>query len=270
MTFDNETELYKIKLYHPYAKLLIRIKTNDCNSKCKLSSKFGCSIEDAKILLEKAKFLELIVIGVSFHVGSKCESLETYEIAVKDSKKLFISGKEHGMKMSVLDIGGGFPGFDEEMPILFEDIAKTLNDVIDKTFSDVEDLRIIAEPGRYFASMSHTMVFNVIGKKKVTEGNETRFYYYMNEGVYGCFNCIVFDHATPEIKPFNERNEKRYKSVIFGPTCDSLDTISQECELPELVVGEWCYVENFGSYTKAAASNFNGFQKIDGNYVLLY
>jgi len=27
MTFDNETELYKIKLYHPYAKLIIRIKT---------------------------------------------------------------------------------------------------------------------------------------------------------------------------------------------------------------------------------------------------
>jgi ornithine decarboxylase len=27
MTFDNETELYKIKLYHPYSKLIIRIKT---------------------------------------------------------------------------------------------------------------------------------------------------------------------------------------------------------------------------------------------------
>jgi len=174
------------------------------------------------------------------------------------------------MKMTVLDIGGGFPGSDDENAIVFEDIAKKLNEEIDKNFADVEDLRVIAEPGRYFAAMSHTMVFNVIGKKKIIENNETKFLYYMNDGVYGCFNCIVFDYATPEIKPFNERNEKRYKSTIFGPTCDSLDTISRETELPELVVGEWCYVENFGAYTKAAASNFNGFQKIDGNYVLLY
>jgi ornithine decarboxylase len=72
MTFDNETELYKIKLYHPYAKLIIRIKTNDVNSVCKFSSKFGCTVEDAKFLLGKASFLELSVVGVSFHVGSKC------------------------------------------------------------------------------------------------------------------------------------------------------------------------------------------------------
>jgi ornithine decarboxylase len=220
--------------------------------------------------MEKANFLELNVVGVSFHVGSKCGTTETYEIAVKDAKYLFNLGKGLGMKMTVLDIGGGFPGSDEETPIKFEEIAKVVNDAIDKHFSDVEDLRLIAEPGRYFASSSHTMVFNVIGKKKIIEKGETKFLYYMNDGVYGCFNCIFFDHATPIICPFNERNEKKYKSTIFGPTCDSLDTISRDIDLPELVVGEWCYVENFGAYTKAAASNFNGFQKVEDKYVLLY
>jgi len=62
MTFDSETELYKIKLYHPYAKLIIRIKTQDGKSVCRFSSKFGCGVEDAKTLLEKAKFLELNVL----------------------------------------------------------------------------------------------------------------------------------------------------------------------------------------------------------------
>jgi len=270
MTFDNETELYKIKLYHPYANIIIRIKTNDANSVCKFSSKFGCTVEDAKLLLEKAKFLELNVVGVSFHVGSKCGDTATYELAIKDAKTLFDMGKEMGMNMTVLDVGGGFPGCEKDAPVRFEEIAKTINEYTDKYFSEIEDLRVIAEPGRYFASKSHTLVFNVIGKKKLVENGETKFLYYMNDGVYGCFNCIMFDGATPEIFPFNERNEKRYKSTIFGPTCDSIDTISKNVELPELVVGEWCYVENFGAYTQAAASNFNGFQKIDNNYILLY
>lgn len=270
MTFDNETELYKIKLYHPYAKLIIRIKTEDSKSVCRFSSKFGCSVVDAKILLEKCKFLELHVVGVSFHVGSKCGDTETYEIAIKDAKTLFDMGKEMGMKMNTLDVGGGFPGSEKDCPVKFEDITKSINDYVDKYFSEIEDLRVIAEPGRYFASLSHTLVFNVIGKKKVVENGETKFSYYMNDGVYGCFNCIMFDHQTPEIFPFNERNEKRYKSTIFGPTCDSIDTISRNVELPELVVGEWCYVESFGAYTQAAASNFNGFQKIDNNYIILY
>jgi len=207
---------------------------------------------------------------VSFHVGSKCGDTETYEIAIKDAKALFNIGNELGLKMYMLDVGGGFPGAEKESPIRFEEIAKVINENIDKYFNDVEDLKVIAEPGRYFASKSHTLVFNVIGKKKVIENGETKFLYYMNDGVYGCFNCIMFDGATPEICPFNERNEKRYKSTIFGPTCDSIDTISRNVELPELVVGEWCYVENFGAYTQAAASNFNGFQKIDNNYIIIY
>jgi ornithine decarboxylase len=270
MTFDNETELYKIKLYHPYANIIIRIKTNDAKSVCKFSSKFGCSVEDAKVLLEKAKFLELNVVGVSFHVGSKCGDTETYELAIKDAKTLFNMGKEMGMTMKILDVGGGFPGSESETPVKFEDIAKTINEYVDKYFGDVEDLRVIAEPGRYFASKSHTMVFNVIGRKKIEENGENKFFYYMNDGVYGCFNCIIFDGAQPEIYPFNERHEKKYKSTIFGPTCDSMDTIAKEIEMPELVVGEWCYVENFGAYTQAAASNFNGFEKIDNNYIFLY
>ena len=90
-----------------------------------------------------------------------------------------------------------------------------------------------------------------------------------NDGIYGSFNCIYFDHKTPLILPFNERNEKKmYKSKIFGPTCDSIDLIANEIMLPELVIGEWVYVENFGAYTTAASSSFNGFITTDYKYIL--
>ena len=38
--------------------------------------------------------------------------------------------------------------------------------------------------------------------------------------------------------------------------------------LPELVIGEWVYVENFGAYTTAASSSFNGFITRDYKYIL--
>jgi ornithine decarboxylase len=41
MTFDCEEELYKIKLYHPYAKLILRLAVDDSKSVCKFNKKFS-------------------------------------------------------------------------------------------------------------------------------------------------------------------------------------------------------------------------------------
>ena len=37
--------------------------------------------------------------------------------------------------------------------------------------------------------------------------------------------------------------------------------------LPELAIGEWVYVEDFGAYTMAASSSFNGFNTIGYTYI---
>lgn len=71
--------------------------------------------------------------------------------------------------------------------------------------------------------------------------------------------------------PFNERNEKKYKSTIFGPTCDSLDKITENIMLPDLLCGEYLYIENLGAYTTAVKHEhelFNGFNKPGIHYIL--
>jgi len=55
MTFDSEDELYKIKLYHPYAQLILRIKTDDSMSICRFNSKFGADLSKCEMLLSLAK-----------------------------------------------------------------------------------------------------------------------------------------------------------------------------------------------------------------------
>jgi ornithine decarboxylase len=270
MTFDCEEELYKIKLYHPYAKLVLRLAVDDSKSLCKFNKKFGCKLSQVEELLTIARTLKLAVTGFSFHVGSGCSSAENFYEAIKDCRTATDTATKIGIPIELIDIGGGFPGIDRN--IKFEDIAKRVNDGIQEFFgSDLESgkIRFIAEPGRYFAEGTHTLVLNVIGKKKVVDdisGEET-IVYYLNDGVYGSFGCIYFDHNNPTILPFNERDGKLLKSRLFGPTCDSIDLIADEIMLPELAIGEWCYVENFGSYTIASSSNFNGFKTSVFKYI---
>jgi len=303
MTFDCEEELYKIKLYHPYAKLILRLAVDDSKSVCKFNKKFGCKTDQVQELLVIAKTLKLDVVGFSFHVGSNCSSADTFYEAIRECHNAFEIANKLDIHPYMIDIGGGFPGVDRANISSFENIANRITDAITDFFPNYENdnIQFIAEPGRYLAQKTHTLVLNVIGKKiiidKSTNGNpiekiksadkldkldksdknalnnqtnaeDKTIIYYLNDGVYGSFNCIFFDHEKPTILPFNERDGKQYKSRIFGPTCDSIDLISEDVMLPELAIGEWVYVENFGAYTIAASSGFNGFRTTMCKYIL--
>ncbi|KAL6088722.1 hypothetical protein STEG23_000813 [Scotinomys teguina] len=102
------------------------------------------------------------------------------------------------------------------------------------------------------------------------ESNEQTFMYYVNDGVYGSFNCILYDHAhVKALLPKRPKpDEKYYSSSIWGPTCDGLDRIVERCNLPEMHVGDWMLFENMGAYTVGAASTFNGFQRPSIYYVM--
>jgi len=278
--FDSEYELYKIKLYHPNCKLLMRLKVDDKGSLCKFSEKFGVDIGEIDGLLKSAKVMNLNLVGVCFHVGSGCGDATQYYRAIELSKKVFEMGKEYGFEMNVLDIGGGFPGLKEDnstqlLKNIKEEVDKALNDFFNDYYIDgfnfndgLPKLELLAEPRRFFVQSSHTLLVNIIGKKVKRIDGEKVYYYYLNDGIYGSFNCIYFDHQHPELLPYNERDGKIYDSIIFGPTCDSIDKICTNIKLPELEIGEWCFVKNFGAYTVAAATDFNGFTKLKAFYVL--
>lgn len=268
MTFDSSHELYKIKLYHPSARLVIRIQTDDSKSRCQFNCKFGVSIDNSldqvKDLLHQAKFMDLDIVGVSFHVGSGCEDESVYRTALMDCKKVCDMAKEIGFDINLVDIGGGFPGDNNDK---FLKMASVINSGISEFFSDGR-VKFIAEPGRYFVTSAYTLVTSVINKKIIKTPEDKHIVYYLSESVYGSFNNIIFDHAKLELLPFNERNEKQYDCTIFGPTCDSMDKIATNCKLPDLSIGEVIYIENAGAYTIAASSNFNGFMQTECKYII--
>jgi ornithine decarboxylase len=274
MTFDSKDELLKIAIYHPDAKLILRILVDDITkSKMHFGSKFGCPLADIKKLLEFAKYLDLNIIGVSFHVGSGCTEAKSYSNSIERAKEIFNIAKEVGYSFYFLDIGGGFPGIDDTTDeCAFKDICEEINNQLEKSFSDVDNLRVIAEPGRYFATKTTTLVVNVTSKKSIKLDNDEQvFHYYINSGIYGMFNNMVFDKAKPTFQLLNRySSNKEYKSVIFGETCDSMDKVIEGIQLPELACGDYIYIENHGAYTNASASSFNGFTQPQPIYIFTY
>lgn len=268
VTFDNAEELRKISKHWPNAKCVLRIITNDAASVCQFSTKFGAPIPTCVALLELARELEVNVVGVSFHVGSGCGDAMAFVESARNARAIFDEGAKLGFDMTLLDIGGGFPGEEHANPS-FADICAVLRPYLEANFSGT---RIIAEPGRFFACATHTLVVNVFAKRVIEvpmkDGSPlTEYQYYVNDGVYGSFNCIFFDHAHPDVHTLEERENGCNTSTIFGPTCDSLDCIMKRQPFPEVSVGDWLVVPNFGAYTSAAAGTFNGFRTSRIEYV---
>lgn len=114
--------------------------------------------------------------------------------------------------MRVLDIGGGFPGQDQGARLSFAGIAATIAATLEKEFPKARypELQLIAEPGRFFAASAQALLTKVFAKTELREkppgppgadeeehDMEPRklFRYYLNDGLYGAFNCVLYDHA---------------------------------------------------------------------------
>ncbi|XP_076608940.1 ornithine decarboxylase-like isoform X2 [Chaetodon auriga] len=275
MTFDNEDELQKISLFHTKAKLVLRIAVDDSKSLLRLSSKFGAELVEVGKLLERAGELGLEVIGVSFHVGSRCTGSLTFKDAIADARRVFDIANLYGVQMSLLDIGGGFPGR-EDFQVKFEEFSEVINGALDEFFPPDSGVQIIAEPGRYYVESVLTLAANVIAKRVVTDdmdehsndeetSHNRKMMYYINDGVYGSLNCLINDTTHIEIEPYLHRavesSEQRYRSIIWGPTCDSFDKVTENYWIPELYVGDWLLIDNMGAYSVSVSSEFNGFEK---------
>ena len=264
MTFDNSDELYKIKRFFPDAELFLRILTDDSTSLCRLSDKFGASLDTTIGLLTLAKDLELNVTGVSFHVGSGASDPQSFYKAVRDARTVFDEAADIGYNLKTLDVGGGFSGD------LFESMANVLSKALDENFPS--SVRIIGEPGRYYVASAFTLACNIIARRDFRNPAtlETNYMLYLNDGVYGNFSSLIFDHqiASPRILSKCDRSTRSTEYSLWGPSCDGIDRVTETCTLHGLLnVGDWLYFEGMGAYTKCSATKFNGFTD---NHDVLY
>jgi ornithine decarboxylase len=381
-TFDTASELHKVASLHPSFKLVLRIRADDPKARVPLGLKYGADPQEAPELLRLAKTLGLDVVGVAFHVGSACRNLDAFADAIAAARRVFDEAARAGHdRMALLDIGGGFTGaFDARGNVRFGGVARTINAALAKHFPPECGVRVIAEPGRYFAESAATLLTPVYGvrdrpvgdarelrrqleqaamsgwapaaegagvngttadptanstallagalgeddddEEVVVDGiddeegaaaaaaaaaaasaeaeaaaalrrrrlavpsdTSVRKDYWLTDGLYGSFNCILYDGQTPSYRVLrspllpklelgagvassaptaaasrSRPGQATFASTLWGPTCDSADVIYKDVPLPCLRVGDWLQWPNAGAYTVAGACDFNGLE----------
>uniref|UniRef100_A0A452TVS6 Antizyme inhibitor 2 n=1 Tax=Ursus maritimus TaxID=29073 RepID=A0A452TVS6_URSMA len=262
LTFDSEEELTKVAKHHPEARLVLRLWTQDSESSFPLSAKFGATLEVCEHLLQSARALGLAVVGASFHVGSNCQTAHSFTQALADCRRVFEMGRASGHDMSLLDIGGGFPG-EEGLKPKFEEMARVINAVLAQDFPVGSGVEIIAEPGRFYAASACMAAVNIIAKKAVLQpGGHRKLLYYLNEGHYGIFRIFSREPVPkmPIVVKELGSEPPLFPCTLYGPTCDAFDKLLPgEVTMPELDVGDWLVFPSMGAYTTTMSSTFNGF-----------
>lgn len=251
-TFDDESEIPKLAENAHGARVLIRVQVENKSAVVNLNEKFGVVPELALPLLHKAKAAGLVPAGICFHVGSQSLKADAYGRALRMCRRLFDQAACGGLDLKILDIGGGLPipEIGQPEPDL-DAMTGSIRAGLDELFPDVE---IWSEPGRYMCGTAVNLVASVIGTK--LRGGQP--WYVLDDGLYGSYNGLVFDHWTYKLEFFREG--ARTPSVFVGPSCDSIDVVARDLPAPALQVGDKVLTPEAGSYCASAATSFNGFQ----------
>jgi ornithine decarboxylase len=252
MVAENFTELRKIMKVAPEMNILLRIAFPNEEARCNLSERYGADEERFEKLYAFAHKLGANVIGCSFHVGSQMQRPWEHVNAIRQCRRIYDWVYENfGVKLSVLDIGGGFPAKYKKTDMDLEEFCEPIRKVLDELFDD--DMDIWSEPGRSIAANCHVSVTQVIGK--VYKNN--RMWYYLDDGVYGTYAGMMYEDISYDLHPTQYSDEQPILSVFAGPTCDSIDVILKDVMYQPLNVGDYLYSIRIGAYGWASRTQFN-------------
>jgi len=243
--------LCEIKILHSQqqkAPILVRINSGIQSANINFDTKFGASNDEVYEIIYYAKRHGLLIRGISFHIGSGGDFSRkiAYQKAYHNALPfLDIIQKNWPNKLPmepILNFGGGL--------LHDTDLGDALG------WTKHLPFQMMAEPGRYFSEPSHHLVVQVIA---VTPRGV-----FLDNGVYHELNAFHRDHWTmPKLEYVFDGTRgstvAEYRKVkVFGPTCDSYDTIGEQ-ELPiNINVGDKFLLPNMGAYTSAGTVNFNG------------
>lgn len=251
---DNLNELEKFIPYKDEVELLVRLSFRNSEAFADLSKKFGCSSEQALVIIETAKQWNIRIKGLSFHVGSQTMNPQKYVDAIRTCNQVMAQAVERGLPaLSTLDIGGGFPVTYTKAVMPIDQFCVPINQALSEL---PETVQVIAEPGRFIVAQAVTSVASVMGQAE----REGQLWYYLDDGIYGSFSGLMFDDAQYPLVTLKTEGE-HVPSVLSGPTCDSIDVIAENIMLPKLNNGDLVIGRMMGAYTSATATDFNFFKR---------
>ncbi len=248
--FDTRDEADRLTSFCPGSNVYVRLSVPNEGSQWPLSKKFGVELEEARDLLLYAGEAGLSPAGLTFHVGSQCANPYNWDAALDKAARLWEMAAKAGLKLNLLNIGGGYPIHYTKDVVEIETIERRIDRRVKNIFPP--EIRILLEPGRAVIGDAGLFVTSVIGKANRIGEN----WMYLDVGV---FNGLMESVGGIRYSYLSESAGPLRKWTLAGPSCDSFDVIDHEIELPEPEIGDHLIILGCGAYTTCYASEFNGF-----------
>jgi ornithine decarboxylase len=256
---DSESDLHKIARNAPGSRVFFRLLTESDGADWPLSRKFGAHPYVIYELILEAHELGLEPYGLSFHVGSQQRDIGQWDNALSKCKYLFEAVALQGIKLKMINLGGGFPAKYMSPANELETYAHEILRFIKEDFGE-DHPEIIIEPGRSLVADAGVIITEVIMISKKAKLNQYKWVY-LDIGKFGGLietldECIKYPIYS-ESKGYEE------EVILAGPTCDSMDILYEDHKyvFPDgLQENERLYIFTTGAYTQSYSSiAFNGF-----------
>jgi ornithine decarboxylase len=264
---DSFEDVDKIARAAPGSQVFFRILTEGLGADWPLSRKFGCHPEMTRNLILHAKDLGLDPYGVSFHVGSQQRDIGQWSSALSNVGSIFVTAEEHGIKLKMVNMGGGFPAMYTDPTNPMEHYSMDIMSYLRNNFGD-ELPEIIIEPGRSMAGDCGVIVTEIVNISKKST-HDLYHWVFFDIGKFGGL-IETLDEAI-KYPIYFEKSGPTLDIILAGPTCDSMDILYEKTpyEMPASTkIGERAYILTTGAYTQSYSSiYFNGFPPLT-SYIL--
>lgn len=251
---DSTEELHRTASVAPGCDVLVRVATAPGDSLVPSEGKFGVGADDAVRLCLEARDLGLNVHGLTFHMGSQTLTPDALARPMNDVRQVMTRIAADGMRIELLDIGGGFPArYSERIPPL-ADFGRVFALKRQELPYAVD---AVAEPGRCLVAAAGTFRCRVIG---VAVRHGVRWAH-TDLGVFnGMMEAL---ESGGELRyPLSDSRGSASRELfnVTGPTCDSQDTFATGVPLSaDLQEGDEIRVGSAGAYTATYSTRFHGF-----------
>ncbi len=252
---DSRSELQKLIEIVPAegTEISVRFKLPVAGAAYNFGAKFGATVELATELLATVADAGFVA-SLTFHPGTQCTDPMAWDAYLRAAAEIC---RNAGVKAHRLNVGGGFPShrLHTELPQL-DAIFALIRRVADEAFEGTPPA-LVCEPGRAMVAESFSLAACVKGLRDDE-------HVFLNDGTYGCLDELPITGIIDRINvvsPEGERREGDARArVIFGPTCDSVDRLPGEVDLPsDLAEGDYLVFSGMGAYSTATNTQFNGF-----------
>jgi diaminopimelate decarboxylase len=219
-------------------------------------SRFGFNLEsgqarDAIQRLVSGDRLELI--GLHCHIGTFILDPEAYGKAAQKLSRLANEIRAaHGIRLSFLDLGGGFasqntlkshylPG--EQSAPSFARYADAICDGLAELAYPANELpTLVLETGRALVDDAGYLITSVEANKRLPDGRRGLV---LDGGVNLLFTSFWYKH---DVVPAQEFRGMAEPTVMYGPLCMNIDVMRDTMQFPPMSPGDRLVFKNVGAY----------------------